>query len=160
LRDRARLSADLALLRVLHPYRNDPEGRRLASHVVKDLLLLPALESLERPASSISDPLVAEACRRLETEFSGDVSLGRLAAELGLRPVQLTRRFAAVLGRTPLEHLTLLRLARARGLLLETDLPLEAVARRCGYSSGFYLSRLFSAREGISPSEFRRQRRV
>ncbi|MEV4539036.1 helix-turn-helix transcriptional regulator [Asanoa sp. NPDC049518] len=89
-----------------------------------------------------------------------DLSLRRLAALLGISPAQLSRRFRAVRGVTPVAYLRGVRLQKARELLAETDDTLQAIAERCGYRSAFYLSRVFSDRTGQSPSRYRKDSRV
>jgi AraC-like DNA-binding protein len=48
------------------------------------------------------------------------------------------------------------RLNEAKTLLAESDLPIATIARQVGYDDPAYFSRLFSARVGQSPREFRR----
>jgi transcriptional regulator GlxA family with amidase domain len=45
-------------------------------------------------------------------------------------------------------------------LLVETDLPVDKIARRCGMGNGNRLGRLFRKRFGVSPMIFRVQNRV
>lgn len=79
---------------------------------------------------------------------------------LGISPVQLTRRFRAAYRMTPTAFVTELRLARACRLLAETGLTLDAIAQKCGYENGFYLSRVFHGKKGTSPSAYRKLYRV
>ncbi|MGO4275503.1 helix-turn-helix domain-containing protein, partial [Paenibacillus sp. TAF58] len=51
---------------------------------------------------------------------------------------------------------TLLRLQRAKSLLIDTDHTIDHIAEQCGYQNGFYLSRIFTAKLKISPSVYRR----
>ncbi|MEF3302908.1 AraC family transcriptional regulator [Paenibacillus sp. GYB003] len=111
------------------------------------------------PARS-SDRLMNRAARRLEERFSEPYGVKELAGELGLSPVQLIRRFRAAYGVTPGDYLTGLRLEKACRLLRETRMTVEQVASACGYATGYYLSRLFAARIGAAPSEYRKRHRV
>ncbi|WP_164821287.1 AraC family transcriptional regulator [Paenibacillus koleovorans] len=83
-----------------------------------------------------------------------------LSDKLGLTAVQLTRRFRAAYRVTPSEFVTGLRIVRTSRLLEETALPLEAIAERIGYESGFYLSRIFSRYKGMPPSAYRKMFQV
>ena len=47
------------------------------------------------------------------------------------------------------------RMAEARKLLAETDLPVAEVARRVGVSDPGYFSRLFGRAHGTSPRKWR-----
>lgn len=106
------------------------------------------------------DSLMNEAAERIRRDACGRLSLEALAGALGLSPVQFTRRFRAAFRQTPSAYLIALRLRHAADLLLSTDLTLEEIAARCGYENGFYLSRLFKRHMRVSPSEYRRTRRV
>jgi AraC-like DNA-binding protein len=66
------------------------------------------------------------------------------------------QRFTALVGRPPLAYLTWWRMTVAAKLLRETDTPLPAVARRCGYSSEFAFAKTFKREFGVAPGAFRR----
>jgi AraC family transcriptional regulator len=106
------------------------------------------------------DPVMLEAATWLQQHAFQQVVLKQLSVGLGLSSVQFTRRFQATHGITPIDYLTSLRIQKARALLLETGMTLEQIAERCGYESGFYLSRVFSRKMKLSPSQYRRTHRV
>lgn len=142
-----------------------PKERALAllRHLFTDLWLLGCLESepFVRPArSDQADPDLAEAAQWIQRNAFGPVRMKELGAAKGWSAVQLTRRFAAAYGQTPMDYLTSLRLNKAKTLLLETDMTLDEIAGECGYENGFYLSRMFSKKLRISPSAYRRMHRV
>src|SRR5262249_11945459 len=69
----------------------------------------------------------------------------------------LERKFRHLLGRTPKAELLRVQVARGKELLGETDLPLKAIADRCGFASERYFSDAFLRLTGIRPSSFPRQ---
>ncbi|KAA2265840.1 GlxA family transcriptional regulator [Solihabitans fulvus] len=83
-------------------------------------------------------------------------TLTELAALAHLSTRGLTRAFTAATGITPLAYQQRLRLERAAALLTETDLPVEAVAARCGFRDERHFRRLFKATHGAPPSAARR----
>nr|WP_286672596.1 helix-turn-helix transcriptional regulator [Cohnella hashimotonis] len=89
-----------------------------------------------------------------------DFSLQDIAGQCGLRASQLSTRFQAAYGMSPIRFATSVRLAKAAKLLVETDLTLDDIAERCGYQNAFYFSRVFSKQMKISPSLFRRANQV
>lgn len=113
-----------------------------------------------RPDGANADELMNMAARRLEARSDEPFGVKELAHELGLSPVQLIRRFRSAYGITPGNYLTSIRLERACRLLRESRMTVEQIAAACGYATGYYLSRLFAARIGMTPSEYRRQNRV
>jgi AraC-like DNA-binding protein len=152
LRDLDRLRSDFALLETAQSHTD-----LVAAHVVTDLILMMLRSRRDAP----EDQLVRKATTFLLDNFTApDLSLGDLAAELGISAAQLSRRFRAVRGVTPVAYLRNIRLQKARELLTETDNTLQTIAEQSGYRSAFYLSRVFSNHTGQSPSSYRRASRV
>ena len=69
-------------------------------------------------------------------------------------------RFRKTLGRTILSEIQRIRLERAKRLLLETDLPLPAVAESAGFGTPSYLVQVFRQNVGITPARYRVQVRT
>jgi AraC-like DNA-binding protein len=76
----------------------------------------------------------------------------------GMALSTLRRRFREATG-TPLhEWAVQVRVARARRLLGETDLPVKAVAERLGYRDVYFFTRQFRQSVGVPPAAYRRSR--
>lgn len=103
------------------------------------------------PVGEPLDGLLAWVDERLGTPLS----VGDLAAYLGVSPRTLARRFADQLGTSPGAWLLSRRVAAARTLLEETDLPVEAIASRVGLTSAVNLRRRFRAQVGATPGAYR-----
>jgi LacI family transcriptional regulator len=67
----------------------------------------------------------------------------------------LETRFKKLIGRTPHEEILRVQLNRVKELLIETDLSLEAIAQRAGFSHVEYLSVVFKKKMGVPPSRSR-----
>lgn len=89
--------------------------------------------------------------------FDGPLALAELAAVAGLSPNHLLRAFRQVIGRTPHQYLTELRLARARRLLRETDQPVTEICLAVGFASPGSFSWLFRRATGLPPLAYRRR---
>jgi transcriptional regulator GlxA family with amidase domain len=72
----------------------------------------------------------------------------------------LLRHFRSELGMTPSDYLMHARLQLVCNLLVETDLPVDKVAKRAGLTSGDHLARSFRRHMKTSPTEYRAQRRM
>jgi AraC family transcriptional regulator, transcriptional activator FtrA len=83
-----------------------------------------------------------------------------LARRSAMSPRTFARRFVAETGTTPHQWVTDQRVLRARRLLEDTDLPVEAVARDAGFGSAALLRHHFTRCTGITPTAFRTQRRL
>jgi LacI family transcriptional regulator len=68
----------------------------------------------------------------------------------------LERRVRGLLGRSPKEEITRVQIERSQQLLVETDLSVVAVAKKCGFSQPKYFSQVFHAKVGTPPAAYRR----
>jgi len=67
----------------------------------------------------------------------------------------LEKRFRDAIGRTILEEIQLVRLERAKRMLLETTYPISRVAEMSGFGSTGYFIQFFQSRVGETPRKFR-----
>jgi AraC-like DNA-binding protein len=72
-----------------------------------------------------------------------------------MSPEHLRRLCKKELGRSPIQHLTFLRMKHARYLLGTTDDKVEVIAHAVGYESPFTFSNTFKKWVGWRPSELR-----
>ena len=92
----------------------------------------------------------------IREHFTEDIDKETLAAMDGLRPSRYHEVFRRVMGTTPAGYICGLRMAKARGLLLDPDLAIGEIAALCGYDDPLYFSRVFRRECGVSPTEYRR----
>ncbi len=129
----------------------------LASYVgaALGLALRPGSAVAMRPAL----PLASRARDILEAGALGPLSLEQVASTVGVSLAHLQRSFRAAYGVSMLAYVQGLRLRRAQALLLQSELPVEAVAAAVGLASPSYFTRLFTREIGVSPAAFRRRGR-
>lgn len=104
------------------------------------------------------DPL-ERAMAFLEERLDGTVRVAELARMVGISASHLSALFREATGGGVLAHHVNLRMAKARQLLDITSLPVADVASEVGYSDPFYFSRHFRRVHGVSPTEYRVQRK-
>jgi AraC-like DNA-binding protein len=75
----------------------------------------------------------------------------------GFSPSHFSARFRAVTGFSVVEYVKRLRMARARQLLITSELSVAEVATDVGYADPFYFSRQFRAVTGLSPRSYRQR---
>ncbi|MFF9145840.1 helix-turn-helix domain-containing protein [Streptomyces sp. NPDC014861] len=79
-----------------------------------------------------------------------------LARRAGMSSRQLTRRFRAATGTTPLQWLLAQRIRRAQELLERTDDGVDAIATATGMGTATTLRRHFNRTLGVPPDSYRR----
>lgn len=94
---------------------------------------------------------------RVGAELDAEWNLARLAHEAGYSHGHLGRLCRRQLGRSPMHHVTYMRMRRAAELLETTNFKIEAVAQAVGYSNPFVFSNAFTRCFGWRPSEYRRK---
>lgn len=87
-----------------------------------------------------------------------DLSLASLSAMLDVSPNHLSACIKKSEGETFINILVRRRMETAQTLLLTTDLQIQEIARRCGYTDRHYFSYCFKKYSGTSPVALRRAR--
>jgi AraC-like DNA-binding protein len=144
-----------SLRRVLEGLQAESEGSRdvRALHHWIELLMV-HVRRLARPAK-LNDRLWT-LWEMVGRDLSADWSLATLAGKCHYSTEQLRRLCLRELGRSPMQHLTYMRMQRAQELLESGNDKLEVIAVRVGYDSAVVFSRAFKRCIGRSPSEYRR----
>ncbi|MNR05159.1 HTH-type transcriptional regulator GadW [compost metagenome] len=85
------------------------------------------------------------------------MSSRELADQIGISQRQLERLMQSYYGMTFREKLQFSRMEKAKELLRDVELPVNAVADQIGYTSPSYFTKHFRSYTGITPVEFRQQ---
>lgn len=145
----------------LHLVRRD-HGAAHAALLARHMVMPPHLDggqvriTPQAPARDELDDLLEWAGERLGTPLS----VAGLAARLNVSPRTLARRFHDRFGTSPGKWLLSRRVAEARRLLEDTDLPVDAIAARVGLASAVNLRRRFRDEVGTTPGAYRRALRA
>jgi len=93
--------------------------------------------------------------RDIEKRLQYDWTIEAMCDQLHYSPPHLHRLCQAQFGKSPIQKLIQLRIARAKSLLINTRWPVQHIARYVGYTNIFNFSKSFKKQVGVSPSEFR-----
>jgi len=93
--------------------------------------------------------------QKVEADIAKDWTLADLASIACVSEEHLRRLCRKELGRSPMQHLTFLRLKKARELLAVTDDKVEIIAQAVGFKNTFVFSNTFKNWIGVRPSEYR-----
>ena len=105
-------------------------------------------------ATALSERIEA-AVLWIKSNHAGSVSVSELARRVSMSERNFLRRFKSEIGQTPHEYLARVRLENAQLLLVQTDLPIDKIARRCGLLNGDHLRKYFVKYLSVTPVEYR-----
>jgi transcriptional regulator GlxA family with amidase domain len=108
----------------------------------------------ENAPGYVSERIQASA-RWLEANGDRPVAIDDAAQIVTMSERNFLRRFKVEMGVTPSDYLLYVRIDMCCRLLIETDLPVDKIARRCGLGSGGWLAKLFRKHLSTTPTEYR-----
>lgn len=91
----------------------------------------------------------------MEQEIGRKWSIAQLARAAGMSEGHFSRLFKLYLRQTPIAYLNGLRLRRAAELLRQPGVSVSEAALSCGFDNFSYFSKMFRARYGRTPSDYR-----
>ena len=101
-------------------------------------------------------PTVADMAKKYINENIGlKISISEICHALGCSKSTLLTTFKKQYGRTVNTYITEQRLAIAVRLLTENNMTISEIASETGFSDQSYFSKVFSAKYGVPPSEYR-----
>lgn len=86
-----------------------------------------------------------------------NIEVEQLAADLNIGYSYFRRMFKKFTGISPVQYHLMLRLQRAKDLLISTDMSVKEIALELGFQSIFYFTRIFKSKTGMAPTEFRKK---
>ena len=142
---------------VLRGLRREWDGERDAAQLHHWVSLLHGL-ALRAARPWHSDSRVGQLWGVVANDLAHDWKLSSLAARCHVSAEHLRRLCRREFGRTPMEHVTSMRIRKAQGLLETTEHKLEHIAASVGYRSNDVFTRAFVRCVGVTPSGYRQRR--
>lgn len=100
---------------------------------------------------------VAAAMQYIEKNYKSDIALQQIARHVGITPNYLSSLFKKEAGANFHDYLTRYRIAKAKELLLTTNLKSYEIIDHIGFTNQSYFARTFKRLVGVKPSAFRKQ---
>lgn len=141
------------MMAVLLDARNLAEVQQVSRHLCQKLETAAA----HHPQDEVGIA-VLRAKSLIHEFYATGITLEEIAARLRLTPEYLSTQFHQEVGMTFSAYIREYRIAKAKELLLGTQLKLHQVAERVGYSDPKYFSQVFKKATGQLPAEYRRSR--
>lgn len=104
---------------------------------------------------STGNKLINEVIYYIGKHYMEDISLSSLADTFYLSKEHLSRSFKRETGTNLFSYIMELKLNDAKKLLASTELTLDEIAFKLGFSNGNYFSKVFKKNTGQSPREYK-----
>lgn len=124
--------------------------------IITEETRLPSLRESRHFDTSGTSELSRRIIGVLEEHYSENLSLDRLAEELGYNKTYLCKAFHNDTGKTIVDCLNMIRIRCAAEMLTYSDQSLSHVSAACGFASVSNFNRVFHKYVGITPGQCRR----
>lgn len=143
----------------LHMVRTD-FGSAVAADVARHTVIAPQRDGgqaqfIIHPEPGPDHGSLEPTMRWIRDHLAEPITLAEMADHAAVSPRTLNRRFREQTGTTPLQWLLLQRIHQAQEFLETSDLPVEEVARRCGFGTSINLRKHFAKHVHTSPNRYR-----
>ena len=136
-------------------YRN----LRVSSEIQKLLLFVLNDQNSGNLIGEVPPPIAA-LTEYLAQNCSHEINLEDMAARCGLSKYHFLRLFKQYTGFTPYDYLNTLRIAQAKNLLADTDLPAYKIGQMVGFPGEASFIRLFKLNAGAPPGAYREKQKM
>jgi len=92
----------------------------------------------------------------IQTHLEHDLYLEKISAQMGISTKYMSKIFKEQTGNNLTDYISLLRISKAKQLLIECDFSINEVAEKVGIFNRTTFLRTFKKYEGISPLEFKK----
>lgn len=110
------------------------------------------------PQQNTSSVYINQAISYIHKNYQNPLTVQEIADYLSLNRSYLTELFLKTVQLSPQQFLTRYRITKSEELLQSSSLSIQNIAYSCGYSSSFSFSKAFRKVNGLSPSEYRKQK--
>lgn len=133
----------LAMLKILYELSQDTGARTLAS------------SSFAQKDSGRESRRVAKVKDYISVHFAEELRLEDLASLVGMTPSAFSRFFKQHTTRTLSDYIIDIRLGNAARMLVDTSCSISEISYACGFNNLSNFNRIFKARRGNTPRDFR-----
>ncbi|MFX3635879.1 MAG: response regulator [Candidatus Pristimantibacillus sp.] len=133
---------------------------RLSSFEELRQWLLSRVAGLLEEATELRPPYsesIRQAFRYLNTAYADEVSLLQVAEHVHLNKTYLSELFKKETGTSFNDHLTLIRIEKAKELILKGEEKMGVLAELVGYPNASYFTKVFKKITGMTPMEFKQK---
>lgn len=111
---------------------------------------------VEQPEELINPTMMMQIIKEIKQNYTHNVTLSGLSEKYGISMGYLSSQLKSELGQSFSEYITSKRIQKAKELLADETLSIEAITELTGYNDYFYFTKVFKKITGISPSKYRK----
>ena len=104
--------------------------------------------------NSVCSKQILPAIKYIEENFCNDITNAVLASRCMMGEEYFRKLFKQNFGISPKQYITDMRINKAKKMLIEGSLKINAISEQCGFSNPFHFCRFFKAKTGETPSEY------
>lgn len=117
------------------------------------------LYQLTQAGDLIPTPL-SSALKYMEENYTADITNETLAKECRISEEYFRKQFKRAYGLSPKQYVINMRINKAKQMLSEGTLKINAISEQCGFSNPYHFCRIFKQKTGLTPSEFMAQNKL
>ena len=119
--------------------------------------ILHKLASETTPSSN----MLAPAIKYLEKNFfDSDITNTHLAKLCDISEVYFRKQFFEIYKTTPHQFVIDMRISKAKQLLTDGILKINAISEKCGFSNPYHFCRIFKQKTGLTPTEYVKENKI
>lgn len=140
------------LLNLHDEYKSENKCRCLIDNYLKTIAILIARKCF---LGNSADNYVSRIMLYIQDHMSEQLTVEQLSELIYVSKSYLSRLFKQQTGLSLIEYLRLVRIEKAKTLLISSNVSIEEISNIIGYNSPKYFCRAFRICSGMSPSEFK-----
>lgn len=133
----------------------DPDKMQSVARVAEMLAKFLLFQNMMQPRYNLN---IQKAVEYINENLGSPLSVEQITKNGNISKNGLYRGFKKELGMTVSEYISVKRIERAEGLLVNTDMSVEEISSAVGFSSAAYFGANFKKLKGMSPLKFRKMR--
>jgi AraC-like DNA-binding protein len=98
---------------------------------------------------------IYKSVKYIEENFDKNIIIDELAAMSHLSVTHFRRLFNQVYSMSPVEYLTMIRINKAKDLILSNKYTISEISEKVGYPYVCYFSRIFKKHTGVAPTAYK-----
>lgn len=137
-------------------YRNDIQQIEIVNELEDFLIIICdfCFHKAEKKSNLEISTNIIKAKEYIRLNYTKDISLESCANDVGTSYTHLSREFKKETGMGFVEYLNLLRINKAKSLLIRNDISMKEIVESVGFRNYNYFFKVFKNVEGVTPNEF------